>query len=89
MKGVITMKEVWILDDGMGTYEVYESLEDAREKAELIILKNYRSGQIDAEQLIECLDELTESYNLERGFVVDEVVWCWKIPYYTKRISNN
>lgn len=75
------MKEVWLLDDGMGDYEVYESLEDAREKAELIILNNYN---LDAEQLTECLQELTDSYNLETGFWVDEVIWCWKIPYLSR-----
>lgn len=79
------MKEVWILDNGMGDYEVFESLEDAREKAELILLKLYKSDDLDAEQLIECLKELTDSYNLERGFWVDEVIWCWKIPYHTKK----
>ena len=83
------MKEVWILNDGMGTYEVYESLEDAREKVELMLLKLYKSDDLDAKELIECFKKLAESYNLERGFAVENIVWCWKIPYHIKRTSNN
>ena len=77
-------KDVWLLENDMGEYEAYESLEDARERAELFLLQLYKSNDLDAEQLIDCLKELTDSYNLETGFWVDEVVWCWKIPYLSR-----
>lgn len=77
-------KYVWLLETMDGDYSVYESLEDARERAELFLLKLYKSNDLDAEQLIGCLKELTDSYNLETGFWVDEVVWCWKVPYLSR-----
>ena len=83
------MKEVWILDNGCGGYEAFESLEDARERAELYLLRWYRWKKISGQELLEHLEELARSYNgLIGGFVVDELFWCWKIPYYPKEKKN-
>lgn len=77
-------KYVWLLETNTGDYSVYESLEDARDKAELMILREYEDGIFDKDDLIGCLKELTEDYNPASGFCVDEVLWCWKVPYLSR-----
>ena len=77
-------KYIWLLENINGDYSTYESLEDARDKAELIILQDYKCGIFGSDGLVACLKELTESYNPELGFCVDDVVWCWKVPYFSR-----
>jgi hypothetical protein len=72
-------KEVWLLGDCCGDFEVYERLEDALVTAEHYIRKMY-SDEEEREE--EALKELHDDYDKHRGFGVDGLVYCWPIPYY-------
>ena len=72
-------KEVWILDNCCGDFEVYERLEDALVTAEHYIRK---MQDVSDEEKEEILKELHDDYDEHYGFGVNEVIYCCPIPYY-------
>jgi hypothetical protein len=72
-------KEVWLLDNCCGDFEVYERLEDALATAEHYIRK---MQNVSDEEKEETLKELHDNYDEHHGFCVDEIIYCWSIPYY-------
>lgn len=72
-------KDVWLLDDCCGDFEVYERLEDALAKAERYIRM---MPDVSDEEKEEALEELHDDYDEHHGFGVNELIYCWPIPYY-------
>lgn len=75
------MEKVWLMDFGAGAEKAFASLETAYNAAyDKLVEWGYSPDDEDEKNFFEELKETYEN-NTYSGFCVDELLWCWEVPF--------